>query len=53
VGRSPILAMGDSMNDFQLLENCDGVSIVMDNGDEELVAAAHENGWMVQSQLSV
>ncbi|MCA9541530.1 MAG: haloacid dehalogenase-like hydrolase [Myxococcales bacterium] len=53
VGRSPILAMGDSMNDFELLENCEGLSIVIDHGDEEMIEKAEEFGWLIQSPLSV
>lgn len=53
VGRSPLLAIGDSMNDFELLENCEGLSIVIDRGDEELIERAEEMDWPVQPQLSV
>jgi phosphoserine phosphatase len=53
VGRSPVLTMGDSMNDFDLLENCEGLSIVMDRNDEEIVECAAEHSWMVQGLLSV
>lgn len=54
VGRSPVLALGDSMNDFELLENCDGLSIVFDKGDEDMVEKAEELGWLVQREsLSV
>ena len=28
------------MNDFEMLENCDGLSIVIDRGDEEMVERA-------------
>ena len=52
-GRSPVLAIGDSMTDFEMLENCDGLSIVIDRGDEEMVERALEMGWMVQPGLSV
>lgn len=54
VGRSPVLVIGDSMNDFELLENCDGVSIVLDKGDEDIVEKARELEWLVQDEpLSV
>lgn len=53
VGRSPVLAIGDSMEDFEMLENCEGLCIVIDRGDEELLAKARENGWMIQTPLSV
>ena len=53
VGRSPILVIGDSMNDFEILENCEGLSIAVDNGDTELLARADENGWLVQPQFQV
>jgi phosphoserine phosphatase len=52
-GRSPLLVMGDSMNDYELMENCEGLCIVMDRGDEEIVERAAQNGWLVQSTLSV
>ncbi len=52
-GRSPVLAIGDSMNDFEMLENCEGLTIVMDRGDEELVERAQQMGWPVQTTLSV
>jgi phosphoserine phosphatase len=53
VGRSPVLAVGDSMNDFALLENCEGLSLVVDRGDDELLERAAEHGWLVQSELTV
>ncbi|MGC6417686.1 MAG: HAD family hydrolase [Bradymonadia bacterium] len=53
VGRSPVLAIGDSMNDFPLLENCEGVSIAIDNGDEAFLEAATEAGWYVQGRLTI
>ena len=53
VGRSPVLAIGDSMTDFDLLENCEGVSIAIDNGDEYLLNAAREHNWFVQGQLTI
>ena len=52
-GRSPVLAIGDSMNDLELLENCEGLSIIMDRGDEEIVERAEQVGWWVQTTLSV
>ncbi|MEE2786836.1 MAG: haloacid dehalogenase-like hydrolase [Myxococcota bacterium] len=53
VGRSPVLVIGDSMNDFELLENCEGVSIVIDQGDKEIIDQASEHGWYVQPPLSL
>lgn len=53
VGRSPVLMVGDSMNDFEMLENCEGVSIVIDRGDEELVENAHKLDWLVQGPLTI
>lgn len=53
VGRSPMLVMGDSMSDAELMENCDGVSVVIDRGDEALQALAKENGWLVQGELTL
>jgi hydroxymethylpyrimidine pyrophosphatase-like HAD family hydrolase len=49
-----VLAIGDSMNDFDLLENCEGLSIAVDRGDnDELIERAQENGWKIQGTLSV
>lgn len=53
VGRSPVLVVGDSMNDFEMLENCEGLSIVIDKGDDELLEKAEELGWRVQPGLSI
>lgn len=53
VGRSPVLMIGDSMNDFELLENCEGVSIVIDRGDEELIENAEKLDWFVQGPLTI
>ena len=53
VGRSPVLAIGDSMNDFELLENCEGVSIAIDQGDEVLLEQARDRGWFIQPPLSL
>lgn len=53
VGRSPVLVMGDSLNDFELMENCEGLSIAIDNGDDALLEKAAENGWLIQPQFQV
>lgn len=53
VGRSPVLAIGDSMEDFEMFENCEGLCIVLDRGDEELLGRAKEHGWLVQPALSI
>jgi len=53
VGRSPVIALGASMSDFDILENCEGVSVVVDQGDDELLAQAEQNGWFVQGALTV
>ncbi len=52
-GRSPVLAIGDSMNDFEMLENCEGLAIVIDRGDEDLADKADDMEWMLQPPLSV
>lgn len=52
-GRSPVLVIGDSMNDFELLENCEGLSVVMDRGDDDLLERARELGWLIQGPLTV
>ena len=36
------------MNDFELLENCEGLSIVIDRGEEAIVEKAQEHNWLVQ-----
>ena len=41
------------MNDFPLLENCEGVSIAIDNGDDAFFEAATEAGWYVQGRLTI
>lgn len=48
VGRSPVLVLGDSMNDFEMMENCEGIAIVIDKGDEEITEKATQMGWLVQ-----
>jgi phosphoserine phosphatase len=54
VGRSPLLVIGDSMGDFELLENCEELSIVIDKGDENLSEKAEDLGWLMQREpLSV
>ncbi len=53
VGRSPLLAIGDSMADIDVLDNCEGLSIVMDRGDDELIERAEEREWPVQPSLTV
>ena len=53
VGRSPVLVIGDSMNDFELLENCEGLSIVIDRGEEAIVEKAQKHNWLVQPQFQV
>ena len=53
VGRSPVLAIGDYARDFDILENCEGLSIVVDRGDDEQVESAKEQGWLVQQPMTV
>jgi len=54
VGRSPVFVAGDSMNDLELMENCDDTCLVIDKGgDDEILGIADENGWLIQPPLSV
>jgi phosphoserine phosphatase len=53
VGRSPLIAVGASANDYDFLENCEGVSILVDQGDDDVIAYAQEKGWFVQGPLTV
>lgn len=54
VGRSPVFVAGDSTNDLELLENCEGLCLVIDKGgDDPVVRIAEEKGWLVQPPLSV
>lgn len=54
VGRSPVLVAGDSMNDLELMENCEDTNLVIDRGgNEDLIALAEEKGWLIQPPLSV
>ncbi len=52
-GRSPVLAMGDSMDDFEMLENCEDVVVVMDSGREDVAEKAADMEWLLQPQLSI
>ncbi|MBU0551956.1 haloacid dehalogenase-like hydrolase [Myxococcota bacterium] len=53
LGRSPVLVIGDSMNDYELLENSEGLSLVMGDRDEQLLEKAEANGWLIQRRLSI
>lgn len=56
VGRSPDLVIGTSVSDVALLENCEGLSILLgrdlEEGEEpnELEAYALKQGWLIQTQ---
>ena len=53
IGRSPVFAVGDSIHDAPLLENCEGLSIVIDRGDEELRGLAQEHQWLCQTPFEI
>ncbi|MEE2645528.1 MAG: haloacid dehalogenase-like hydrolase [Myxococcota bacterium] len=53
IGRSPVLAIGDSIHDAMLLENCEGLSIVMDRGDQKLRGLADEHKWLCQTPFEL
>lgn len=53
VGRSPVLALGDSMADYELLENSEGLALVVGERDEVLLEKAEEHGWLIQRELSI
>ncbi len=52
-GRSPVLVLGSSMADFELMENCEGLSLVIGQEDEDLLREADAHQWMVQPDLSL
>ncbi len=54
VGRSPVFVAGDSMNDLELMENCEDTCLVIDKGgDDQILTIADEKGWLIQPPLSV
>ncbi len=53
LGRSPTLMIGSSMEDCELLKNCEGLSVVIGKDDEKLQKRVEEFSWMVQPGLSV
>ena len=48
LGREEIMAIGDNLNDLEMLEYA-GRAVVMANASEEMLAMAEERGWEVTS----
>lgn len=46
VGRPPVLAVGDTWTDLEMLESATDLAILVDRGDPELASIADERGWL-------
>lgn len=53
IGRTPVLAFGDSDTDLEMLVNATDLSVVIDVGNTELHAAAQKHGWAIQPQSTL
>ncbi|OGR85192.1 MAG: hypothetical protein A3J74_00385 [Elusimicrobia bacterium RIFCSPHIGHO2_02_FULL_57_9] len=50
-GREPLLALGGSSDDLDLMNYGSGVRVWLDRGDSELAQAAQEKGWLIQTSF--
>ena len=46
IGRRPVLAVGDTWTDLEMLQSARSLSILVDRGDAELATIADESGWL-------
>ncbi len=53
IGRTPVLAFGDSDTDLEMLVAATDLSVVIDVGNTELNAAAQKHGWAIQPQSTL
>lgn len=45
IGRRPVLAIGDTWTDLEMLRSASELAVLVDRGDAELAAIADEAGW--------
>ena len=48
IGKMPVFVAGDSYTDWEMLDYCDGVSLLLDRGKQDLVEYGKEHGWLIQ-----
>ena len=50
IGRTPVLAVGDAITDYEMLCMASDLALVIDRGDETLRRGAEQRGWLLQPQ---
>lgn len=53
IGRPPVLAFGDSDTDLEMLTEATELAVVIDVGNQELLASARQHGWAIQPQSAL
>ncbi len=52
-GRSPVLVVGGASVDRELMDNCEGLSVIIGEPDEATTNEANERNWKIQPVLSI
>lgn len=53
IGKRPRFAAGDWFTDMEMLDYCDGIRLLLDRGNLDLVEYGKEHGWMIQPAFQV
>ena len=53
IGKKPVFVAGDSYTDWEMLAYCDGVSLLLDRGKQDLVEYGKEHGWLIQPLFEI
>jgi len=53
IGKRPRFAAGDWFTDLEMLDYCDGMRLLLDRGNRDLVEYGKEHGWMIQPAFQV
>lgn len=53
IGKKPVFAVGDWYTDLEMLDYCDGISLLLDRGRKDLVELGKKKGWLLQPVFPV
>jgi phosphoserine phosphatase len=53
IGKRPRFAAGDWFTDLEMLDDCDGMRLLLDRGNMDLVEYGKDHGWTIQPAFQV
>lgn len=53
IGRRPVFAAGDGSTDVEMLDDCQGMRLLLDRGRADLVEYGKSRGWTIQPSFPV